>query len=410
VVRQFFGSNQQQHVIIEVELENGSWFPLDPSSSTMPAGRKAPAVRETRHSPWDKTITGLAEEARFVGIGALPVFVYRDGQWRRAMDLSKTTGLGEAGEHRWYPVHGEVSAPIPDQKVVLWEGGWWYRDASGQCFQWSCCEECANGEPCSGCAGLGAQVGFGSEWTGLLATQFQALNVAWPSFDALGRTWSVALAAARARAAAKDWSANTPAAQADLRVLVVDSILRAAAARDMGAPGDDFIAGTLKFWGTFTNYQGENTEEVSAAFQKAGGVVANVGIIILMVAGLLAQYALIGFVVYVIVTKASELIDNKLRRDAAQQELLRLQEEANRIIERHQKDPTLPWTDEERELLQLYRNQTIQLEKSLEAPPPPLPEEPFSPWPYVLGGSILVGGILAVYYGPEIKAFISRRR
>jgi hypothetical protein len=66
----------------------------------MPAGAKAPAERETRHSPFDDAPPG----AKFVGIGklkdaALPVLVRKGNQWHRigtGVSIEQAVGVGDA--------------------------------------------------------------------------------------------------------------------------------------------------------------------------------------------------------------------------------------------------------------------------------------------------------------------------
>lgn len=72
VVRQIFGEGHQQHVICEVKLEDGKWFPLDATTPRFKAGQKARASRETRMNPW-KNGAPVGLKAEFVGIGALTV-------------------------------------------------------------------------------------------------------------------------------------------------------------------------------------------------------------------------------------------------------------------------------------------------------------------------------------------------
>jgi len=85
IVRQFFGKGHQQHVICEVKLEDGSWFPLDVTTPRFGPGEKAKASYETRVNPW-KDGGGKGLSAEFVGIGGLPVF-----------------GLGEDGSYHQLP-------------------------------------------------------------------------------------------------------------------------------------------------------------------------------------------------------------------------------------------------------------------------------------------------------------------
>lgn len=94
-VRQFFGKGQQQHVICEVKLEDGSWFPLDATTPRFGPGEKAKASYETRVNPW-KDGSGKGLSAEFIGIGALPVF-----------------GLGEDGSYHQLPSDLVLGADEP---------------------------------------------------------------------------------------------------------------------------------------------------------------------------------------------------------------------------------------------------------------------------------------------------------
>lgn len=108
IVRQFFGVSDQQHVMCEVKLENGQWFPIDPSSSKLLPGEKARATRETRCNPWNGA--GLSSGGEFVGIGGLPVFVLTERGWARA-PTEATLGADRDGR-LWYPVSPGVEASM----------------------------------------------------------------------------------------------------------------------------------------------------------------------------------------------------------------------------------------------------------------------------------------------------------
>jgi hypothetical protein len=103
IVRQFFGAGQQQHVICEVKLENGDWFPLDATTPRFGPGEKAKATRETRQNPW-RGEGGAGLQAEFVGIGAIPVF-----------------GLGEDGRYHELPTEMVLGADEPQR--VWYEAG-----------------------------------------------------------------------------------------------------------------------------------------------------------------------------------------------------------------------------------------------------------------------------------------------
>jgi hypothetical protein len=70
VIKQTFGAQDQEHVLIEAQREDGSWFPMDPSTD-LPCGRSHPASAEFRLDPMNPSMVGLTgvPEAEFVGIG-----------------------------------------------------------------------------------------------------------------------------------------------------------------------------------------------------------------------------------------------------------------------------------------------------------------------------------------------------
>lgn len=110
IVRQFFGSDHQQHVLCEAKLEDGSWFPLDATSPKLQPGHKAIARKETRMNPWGgETVTGLSDQAEFIGIGALPVLgMGSDGNYHK---LSPEVILGKDEPPKvWYDVGQGVQA------------------------------------------------------------------------------------------------------------------------------------------------------------------------------------------------------------------------------------------------------------------------------------------------------------
>jgi len=81
IIKQNFGSAEQEHVLLEVyDDDSGTWIPADPSSD-WPAGQKAPAVSEVRIDPMDDAQLGLLAntESNFVGVGRAPVGV--GGSW-----------------------------------------------------------------------------------------------------------------------------------------------------------------------------------------------------------------------------------------------------------------------------------------------------------------------------------------
>ncbi len=153
VLRQFFGSEHQQHVLVEAEDERGDWVPLDPSTK-YPAGKKAPAVQETRVDPMDGEAIGLTGQdgAQYVGIGGLPVMSFEQGSWH---EVDPNAGLGKPearGDSKWYRVQSPfpaANALLPEQ-VTFYANEWYYRDGDGAVYQYACCDDCANHKPCGG--------------------------------------------------------------------------------------------------------------------------------------------------------------------------------------------------------------------------------------------------------------------
>jgi transglutaminase-like putative cysteine protease len=111
-VRQFFGAQHQQHVLCEAKMEDGSWFPLDATALKLPPGKKAHATKETRMSPWASSdITGLSDQAEFIGIGALPVMgLGADGRYHH---LASEVALGTSEPIEWYEISPGVEASRP---------------------------------------------------------------------------------------------------------------------------------------------------------------------------------------------------------------------------------------------------------------------------------------------------------
>jgi Transglutaminase-like superfamily len=73
VVKQTFEAGLQEHVLLEGQRDDGSWFAMDPSTN-MPCGQKHPASSEFRLDPNNPSMIGLkgAPEAQFVAIGGVP--------------------------------------------------------------------------------------------------------------------------------------------------------------------------------------------------------------------------------------------------------------------------------------------------------------------------------------------------
>jgi hypothetical protein len=106
VIKQNFGPGKQEHVLVEAQMEDGSYIPADPSTN-LPAGDKVPAVSEERIDPMDVVGSSGTSGPEIVTLGALPTdldpvhkndhgewTVKRYGQWW----IHEGNGVG------WVPV------------------------------------------------------------------------------------------------------------------------------------------------------------------------------------------------------------------------------------------------------------------------------------------------------------------
>lgn len=71
ILKQTFSAGEQEHVLLEAQEEDGSWFALDPSTN-LPCGKKAYAEDEFRVDPFNPKLMGLQGapvDGEFVGMG-----------------------------------------------------------------------------------------------------------------------------------------------------------------------------------------------------------------------------------------------------------------------------------------------------------------------------------------------------
>lgn len=386
VVRQQFGGGHQQHVIVEVKDEYGHWYPLDPSSKTMPAGVKSPAQNETRHSPFD----GAEEGARFVGIGALPVLIWK--------------------KEKWHPVG--VGTPL--EKAAE-----------------PCCNACAIGNPCDGDKTEVAMTtrterpmyanrggfGFGAPWPGVTAfvAQWAWLNQAWATLDANGRSWSDTLSSAYARAEARNWTAGDATSRSDLLALILASAFSARAVASMPDQGqraaDDLNATWLVIARKIGYTPDMTVDQLKARVNRENNPAAAAAItasfeLVIGVVAVAAWVIIYCFVIYF----AYKILDSLLSRIVAFAELIYLQVQVQKIVDRHLADPNLPWTEAEKNELQKLEDMQRGAHGAIVAPPSSDKDEGTPAWVWIGGGIVLTGGVLAVVYRDEIKRYLNRGR
>lgn len=356
VVRQFFGDEHQQHVLLQVKCEDGAWFALDPSAK-MPAGWKANSIRETTHSPWDSDVTGVAYAAEFVGIGALPIFVYGRG-WRQ---LPETATLEEG------------------MRVV----------------------------------------GAGAIWQGaaMLQPQLDWLGQFWRVIDADNRSWAEANTAALARAASGKWIADDATSRSDLLALIVSSAFQAKAVQNMPDGGAEWSDTLTRTWLVFIRKLGYDpstlkSEDLRAKMKQGGASQANLALfdlLLILVAGL------VGAIIYAIAFYAvSSILNNLISKYFVDQELIRLHADGQRIVDQHLKDGT-PFTDDEREVLKRLQAMQAGLATQQGQVPNTIKEvdaKEFwnSPWVWAGLATVVGGTVLAIVYREELKRALSTSR
>lgn len=71
VVKQHFGQNVQEHVLLEAQDESGAWFYADPSTD-MPLGEAPRALSEVRVDPLDQAVGDVGTGAELITMGKPP--------------------------------------------------------------------------------------------------------------------------------------------------------------------------------------------------------------------------------------------------------------------------------------------------------------------------------------------------
>jgi hypothetical protein len=72
IVKQTFGAEDQEHVLVQFQTEGGDWVYADPSVKDKPLGWHAPANEEVMIDPLDPSAIGMVAgtpEAEFIGVG-----------------------------------------------------------------------------------------------------------------------------------------------------------------------------------------------------------------------------------------------------------------------------------------------------------------------------------------------------
>ena len=118
VVKQTFGVNDQEHVLIEFQDEGGSWIAADPTprSPSLQIGQRAVASHEDYIDPLDPSQIGMVAgtpEAEFIGVGSLPDSYER----MEVRDMGYVNGVLEER------AHGKTWQRIGDTWIEKQEAG-----------------------------------------------------------------------------------------------------------------------------------------------------------------------------------------------------------------------------------------------------------------------------------------------
>jgi hypothetical protein len=409
VVRQIFGGNHQQHVLIEVKDEHGRWLAADPSSKTMPVGKKAPAVRETYCSPWDPEVTGLSGEAMFVGIGSLPeaplpVLMLSQGAWRQVDHLPSRRGLG-----------GPLREIAPGIEVDVMSGD--VRVGTG-----ACCESCAKGLPCEGCAmatdalvpvvkdlGLAGVIDDTVASLKLSLDLRSAAKQLWASTQ--GSTWGTLLTRATTRARSKSWD-TSPTAQADLTTLALSTAFHVERLEKLGDPQSKRVADALnRTLYILLKRIGKAPQGGATVSQYTGGGVplaaeVPIAIVIALAITVAVIYvAFFAFLYYVL----RDVLAVAATSYECDREMIRLHAEVDQIAERHQNGE--PYSAEELERIAALEDaQKSVLDGCVTAiTPGSIKSKP--PWDInwkalSIGAGIVGIAVLGVIYAPEIRRIL----
>lgn len=392
VVRQKFGGDQQEHVLLEVRDEGGRWLAADPTSKTMPVGKKARAAEEETCSPWDDQVSGLNATPQFVGIGAigavpLPVFMFIGGAWRQVDHLPKPAV-------EWRDVGGGVQQRVGVGAV---------NEIDTMLEEQPCCDSCAAGGPCTGCTDETA-TGFGSIVDDIGAAArfsvdpYALVRQFWAQIQ--GRSWDDAIASADARAHAGAWTSGDLAAKNDFITLIVSSAINAkqAYARGDTENGDAL----MRTWAIVARRAGvkQPTPAETQHMMTTAGI--ELGAVEALIIGLIVAAALAGILV-ALCYFASDVIDNVLSKIECDRELIRLQAELDKVIQRHQDGS--PLSDDEKAL----RDKVLAQQQFVAGGC--IARKPSTDWSLIAVGAGVVGiAVLGVVYAPEIKSLFSTRR
>jgi uncharacterized protein (DUF779 family) len=126
IVKQTFGAEDQEHVLLQFQTEGGDWVYADPSVKDKAVGWHAPASEEVTVDPLDAAAIGMVSgtpEAEFIGVGKPPHIITRalDGAYFPMLPAQQWPwrGIGAAAAPAVDPYADAQTALTTTNTVIL---------------------------------------------------------------------------------------------------------------------------------------------------------------------------------------------------------------------------------------------------------------------------------------------------
>ena len=216
-----------------------------------------------------------------------------------------------------------------------------------------------------------------------------------------GRTWDQAIVAASARASSKNWIAKSLEAKNDFITILFSSIIAAKASAD---GGNLETANDLnRTWVIIARRMGIDKTTPAQTDKMKTTAAAEVAPIVLIV-GVIAAALAISAIYIALLYFASKVVDEVLAKIECDRELIRIHNDFNKVVEKHNAEPSLAWSDADKEL----RDKLLEQQRIVAAGCIKSKGDDFSPWPYVIGAGLIGATTLAIVYRKNIQNWLSR--
>ena len=215
------------------------------------------------------------------------------------------------------------------------------------------------------------------------------------------------MTSANARAASGNWVEKDIASKNDLITLLVSSAINAKIAADKG--NLDTSNDLNRTWYVIAQKMGIGVPSATEIDQMKSKSTGNIEVLVpVLIAAVIMQALAVTAIVVALIYVAAQVIDDVLSKIVCDRELVRLHADYNKIVDKHNANPNLPWTSDETKA----RDDLIASQKFVAAgctkPKPGIEAWPWGWW--VLGGTVLTTGVLGVVYRKQIGEWIDRKR